>query len=55
MKQFVIDFYAPEVRLAIELDGAVHFTDEAQLRDAETRNLDFPLRHYFFCVSPMRK
>jgi len=35
VKQFVIDFYVPEVRLAIELDGAVHFTDEAQARDAE--------------------
>jgi len=43
VKQFVIDFYAPEVRLAIELDGAVHFTDEAQLRDAERETL---ISHY---------
>ncbi|MFQ3598369.1 MAG: endonuclease domain-containing protein [Chloroherpetonaceae bacterium] len=33
VERFVIDFYAPEVRLAIELDGGVHFTDEAQARD----------------------
>ncbi len=34
VERFVIDFYAPDVRLAIELDGAVHFTDEAQARDS---------------------
>lgn len=31
--KFVVDFYAPEVRLAIELDGAVHFLDDADVRD----------------------
>jgi very-short-patch-repair endonuclease len=33
VERFVVDFYAAEVRLAIELDGAVHFTAEAEARD----------------------
>jgi very-short-patch-repair endonuclease len=33
VERFVVDFYAAEVRLAIELDGAVHFTPEAEARD----------------------
>jgi very-short-patch-repair endonuclease len=32
---FVIDFYAPELRLAIELDGDSHFRDGAQDYDYE--------------------
>lgn len=31
---FVLDFYAPEVRLAIELDGASHDEEGASARDA---------------------
>jgi very-short-patch-repair endonuclease len=31
---FVIDFYAPSIRLAIELDGATHSSAEAQEYDA---------------------
>ncbi len=31
---FVLDFYAPSVRLAIELDGASHDGEEAAMRDA---------------------
>lgn len=26
--QFIIDFYCPKLRLAIEIDGASHFNDE---------------------------
>jgi very-short-patch-repair endonuclease len=32
---FVIDFYAPELRLAIELDGDSHFRDGAPAYDYE--------------------
>jgi very-short-patch-repair endonuclease len=32
---FVIDFYAPELRLAIEIDGDSHFRDGAQAYDYE--------------------
>ncbi|HSE02430.1 MAG TPA: endonuclease domain-containing protein [Burkholderiales bacterium] len=32
--QFVLDFYCPAVRVAIELDGAAHDHDAAQLADA---------------------
>jgi len=31
--QFVLDFYCPEVKLAIEIDGDTHFTDEAREYD----------------------
>ena len=31
---YVVDFYCPAERLAIELDGAPHFTSEGQARDA---------------------
>ncbi|MFQ5706927.1 MAG: endonuclease domain-containing protein [bacterium] len=31
--QFVLDFYCPEVKLAVEVDGATHFTEEAQAYD----------------------
>jgi very-short-patch-repair endonuclease len=29
----VVDFYCPEKRLAIEVDGATHFTDEQLAKD----------------------
>ncbi len=32
---FVVDFYCPKYKLSIELDGAGHFTEEGQKRDAE--------------------
>ncbi|HLZ68796.1 MAG TPA: endonuclease domain-containing protein [Dehalococcoidia bacterium] len=32
---FVLDFYCPERRLAIEVDGAVHAAPEQRARDAE--------------------
>lgn len=32
---YVLDFYCPEIRLAIELDGAVHDSEEAIIYDNE--------------------
>lgn len=32
--EYVVDFYCPDLRLAIEIDGASHDTPEAQTRDA---------------------
>src|SRR5262249_26219551 len=32
---YCINFYCPEIRLAIELDGDSHFTDEAKRYDRE--------------------
>ncbi|MBB2495455.1 endonuclease domain-containing protein [Aquipseudomonas ullengensis] len=32
---YVLDFYCAELKLAIELDGGQHFTDEALRRDAQ--------------------
>jgi very-short-patch-repair endonuclease len=32
---YVLDFYCPLARVAVELDGDPHFTEERQLRDAE--------------------
>ncbi len=32
---YCLDFYCPEIRLAVELDGDSHFTDEAKARDLE--------------------
>jgi very-short-patch-repair endonuclease len=33
--RYIVDFYCPSKRLAIELDGDSHFTDEAQEYDRE--------------------
>ena len=30
---FILDFYCPSEKLAVELDGAYHFTDEGQAYD----------------------
>ena len=30
---FILDFYCPECRLAVELDGAGHFTEEGRIYD----------------------
>jgi very-short-patch-repair endonuclease len=32
---YVLDFYCPEYRICLELDGAYHFTDEGTKTDAE--------------------
>ena len=33
--RYVLDFYCPKHKLAVELDGAGHFTEEGQSYDAE--------------------
>lgn len=33
--QFIVDFYCKKLRLAIEVDGTSHDSDEAQQRDVE--------------------
>ena len=33
IKEFILDFYCPEEKLAIELDGAGHFTASGNLHD----------------------
>lgn len=35
LQRFVLDFYCPAARLAIELDGSQHGIEEGQARDAE--------------------
>ena len=35
---FVVDFYCPKYKLAIELDGAGHFTEEGQKYDDKRTN-----------------
>jgi len=32
---FILDFYCPEAKLAIGLDGAPHYTEEGRLSDRE--------------------
>ena len=34
---YIVDFYCPEERLAVELDGQVHRNDTAEARDRERR------------------
>ena len=40
---YIIDYYSPEIKLAIEIDGATHYTDEEieydKLRQADIENL----------------
>lgn len=35
---YILDFYCPSQKLAIELDGAGHFTEEGLQRDEERSN-----------------
>ena len=35
MDQFIVDFYCKALALAIEVDGSIHDSPEAQLRDQE--------------------
>ena len=35
---YCIDFYCPEIRLAVELDGDSHFTDEAKRYDQDRQD-----------------
>ncbi len=41
MDQFVIDFYAPELKLAIELDGSIHeLADQKEYDEARQEYLE---------------
>lgn len=43
---YILDFYAPEIKLAIELDGAVHRTKENKKYDKDRTNyLEFKYIH----------
>ncbi|MBI5816559.1 MAG: endonuclease domain-containing protein [Nitrospinae bacterium] len=33
IEEYAVDFFCPELRLAIELDGDTHFIDDAQVKD----------------------
>ena len=33
--KYVVDFYCPRLKLAIEIDGATHLTDDEILNDAK--------------------
>lgn len=35
IENFIVDFYCATLRLVIEIDGAVHFSESAQTYDAE--------------------
>lgn len=35
IENFIVDFYCPELRLVIELDGDPHFSEEGKVRDIE--------------------
>ena len=37
--KFVIDFYCPELKLALEVDGDSHFTEGAKCRDSERQKI----------------
>ena len=42
---YILDFYCPELRLCIELDGAPHFTEMGRLQD-KCRTKDLLEIHY---------
>lgn len=35
VNQFVIDFYCPQLKLAIEIDGDSHFKENSEKQDSE--------------------
>ena len=37
--KFVVDFYCPELKLALEVDGDSHYVDGAKERDEERQKL----------------
>lgn len=39
VEAFVVDFYCTSLKLAIEVDGESHFTDDASLRDEERQRI----------------
>ncbi len=48
---FIIDFYCPKVKLGIEVDGEVHFTEEAKNYDENRSGFlsDFGIEIIRFC------
>jgi very-short-patch-repair endonuclease len=36
---FIVDFYCPALKLVIEVDGEVHFTDSAEAYDQERTDI----------------
>ncbi len=38
IENFVVDFYCPELKLAIEIDGNSHYIENARLSDRERQN-----------------
>lgn len=45
--KFVVDFYCPELRLAIEIDGATHYTDKEIKYDAERESIIANFKVFF--------
>ncbi len=39
VREFIIDFYCPELKLAIEIDGNSHFVEGAETRDRERQQI----------------
>lgn len=39
VKGFVLDFYSPQVKLAIEVDGAIHLNEDQRIYDADRERL----------------
>ncbi len=39
ISEYIADFYCPKLKLAIELDGGQHFTDEGRSYDKERDNV----------------
>jgi very-short-patch-repair endonuclease len=54
---FVLDFYCPEKRLAIEVDGGGHFIEEAREYDASRQSFieEYGIRFLRFTNADVRK
>jgi very-short-patch-repair endonuclease len=48
--EYIVDFYCPELRLAIEIDGVSHDSDEARERDARRQRAISSFDIVFFRV-----
>jgi very-short-patch-repair endonuclease len=55
--KYSIDFYCPELRLAIEVDGESHFADGAAEKDKERENfiIQFGIRFLRFSNTEVRE
>ena len=47
VKDYILDFYSPSIRLAIEIDGSIHDSDGAPERDS-ARQQDVEMHHIEF-------